>query len=77
GDCEVANGGQQNVAERLFDRYVGTELTNQPMRTAFTDELVSMLNDLNCGTGCNGETARIALAAACSATLSSGAVTIH
>ncbi|MEM9742331.1 MAG: LamG domain-containing protein [Pseudomonadota bacterium] len=77
GSCEIANGDQSLVAGRLFDRFVGNDLTNQPMRSSVVDELAALFNDLGCATGCNGDTARIALAAACSAALSSGAVTLH
>ena len=77
GDCSVANGGQQAVADVLFDRFVIDDLATQPMRAMVGAEVTSMLNDLQCANGCNGATARTALAASCAAVLSSGAVSIN
>ena len=77
GQCAVDAGAQDSVANLLYDRFIGDGFADQPDRVLATGEIVSLLNDLNCSGGCTGADARIALAAACSATLSSGAVTLH
>ena len=77
GDCSIAAGGQQAVADLLFDRFIIDNLATQPMRAAVGAEVTSMLNDLQCANGCDGDTARTALAASCAAVLSSGAVSVN
>lgn len=77
GSCEIAADGKQQVADSLFTRFIGADLANQPAADGVRNEIVSLIDDLNCANGCNGEEGRTVLQAACSAALGSAAVTIN
>jgi hypothetical protein len=77
GSCTIAATGKTQIADRLYDRIIGTNLANQPDRAAVTTEVVDAMNDLGCTNGCTGATATTALQATCAAVLSSAAVTIN
>jgi len=77
GACTIAVAGKTQIADRIYDRLIGTNLANQPDRAGATAELVDVMNDLGCTNGCTGATAATALQATCAAALSSAAVTVN
>jgi hypothetical protein len=77
GGCSIAANGKAQLADTLYDKLIGASIANQPDRAGTTTELVSMMDDLGCTNGCTNATAATALAATCTAVLSSGALTIN
>lgn len=77
GNCTIGANTKDQVADTLFDRFIGDNIANQPDRPGVTTEVVRMIDDLGCVNGCSGAVAAIALQASCAAVLSSGAVTIN
>ena len=77
GACSIDIGAKTQVANALYDSFIGINLANQPDRTGVTTELVSVIDDLGCAGGCNGATAEVALKATCAAVLSSAAITVN
>lgn len=77
GACEIDGADKMEVADRLFDGFVGDNLATQPMRVGVSTEIVSMIDDLGCAAGCNGAEAITVLNATCAAVLSSSAVTVN
>ena len=77
GSCQINGNAKDQVANVLYDRFIGDNIANQPDRAGVTTEIVRTIDDLNCAGGCNGATARTALQATCTAVLSSGAVTLN
>lgn len=77
GSCAIAAGDKSVVANRLYDRFVGQGLANQPAAAAVSTELVTLIDALNCADGCDGAQGRTVLQATCTALLGSAAVTIN
>jgi hypothetical protein len=77
GACTIGATTKDQIADTVYDKLLGTNLANQPDKTAVHAELVKMMNDLGCTNGCTGATAQTALQATCAATLSSAAVTLN
>ena len=77
GSCAIDAAGKQAVADTLYERFVGQNLSVQPDSAAFTSAIVGVIDDLGCTNGCVDATAETALQASCAAALSSGAVTIN
>ena len=77
GACSIAANAKGQVANQLYDRFIGANIDNQPERAAVTAEIVRTIDDLGCAGGCNGATAQTALQASCTAVLSSGAVMVN
>ena len=69
--------GKTEVADVLYDAFVGDNLANQPDRADVNSEIVGLIDDLGCANGCNGAEAETVLQASCAAVLSSGAVMIN
>ncbi len=76
GACSIDGNAKDQVANTLFDRFIG-ELDNQPARVDVTTEIVRVIDDLGCANGCNGNEAEVVLQATCTAVLSSAAVTVN
>jgi hypothetical protein len=76
-NCAIQAATRTQIAGRVYDNLFGTNLANQPDRTAVANELVDVMNDLGCTAGCTAATARTALQATCAAALSSAAVTLN
>ncbi len=77
GTCSIDGAGKAQTAGLIYDRFIGTNLAEQPDRTAVTTEIVSLIDDLGCAGGCNGAAGEDVLKAACAAVLSSAAVTVN
>ncbi len=77
GACEVAGNGKAQVADALYDAFIGDNIANQPDRADVTTEVVSTIDDLNCANGCNGAEGETVLQATCTAVLSSAAVSVN
>lgn len=77
GACQIDGGAKAEVADKLFDGFIGDNLATQPMRSGVATEIVSMIDDLGCTAGCSGTEARTVLNATCAAVLSSSAVTVN
>ncbi len=71
---------RNQIADALYDRMLGTGLSGQPDRDDVRLDLSSMVDDLlvECAsTPCNGERTRTIVKGACSAVLTSAAVSMH
>lgn len=77
GTCVIDGNGKDQVANLLYDRFIGDNIANQPGRPDVRAEIVRTIDDLDCAGGCNGTTAQTALQASCAAVLSSGAVMVN
>ncbi|MEM7283688.1 MAG: hypothetical protein AAF438_18890, partial [Pseudomonadota bacterium] len=76
GACSIDGNAKNQVADTLFDRFIG-DLVNQPLRADVTTEIVRVIDDLGCANGCNGNEAEVVLQATCTAVLASAAVTVN
>ena len=77
GACQVDGNAKDQVADTLYDRFIGVNLANQPDRVDVSAEIVRTIDDLGCANGCNGAEAETVLQATCTAVLSSAAVTLN
>lgn len=77
GACSIDGAAKDQVADVLYDRFIGDNLADQPDRAGVTTEIVSVIDDLGCAAGCNGATAEVALQVSCAAVLSSAALTVN
>ena len=77
GQCAVDGNAKDQVADTLYDRFVGVNLVNQPDRVDVNAEIVRTIDDLGCANGCTGAEAETVLQATCTAVLSSAAVTLN
>jgi len=77
GACSIDGTAKDQIADALYDRFVGDNLQSQPARAAVTTEVVRMIDDLDCANGCNGAAGETVLQATCAAVLASGAVTLN
>lgn len=76
-NCAIAAGEKDAIAGTVYDKIIGTNLANQPDRTASIAALVGIMDAQNCANGCNGAAGREVLQAVCTAALASSAVTIN
>ncbi len=77
GNCAVDANGKSQVADALYDQMIGANIAEQPDRADVTTEIVRMIDDLGCTNGCNGAEGELVLQAACTAVLSSAAITVN
>jgi hypothetical protein len=77
GQCQIDANAKDQVATVLYEKFIGTDIANQPAIAGVTTEVVRMIDDLGCANGCSGAEAEIVLTATCAAVLSSSAVTIN
>lgn len=77
GNCQIDGNAKGQVADILYDEFIGANIATQPDRAGVTTAVVGMIDDLGCANGCAGGEARTVLNAACAAVLSSAAVTIN
>ncbi|MDH3640186.1 MAG: hypothetical protein OES09_17230, partial [Gammaproteobacteria bacterium] len=77
GDCQIDGNAKGQVADVLYDGFIGVGLADQPDRAGVATAVVGMIDDLGCANGCTGPEAQTVLNATCAAVLSSGAVTIN
>ena len=77
GSCDIAANAKDQVANTLYDRFIGDNIATQPARASVTTEVVRMIDDLGCVNGCSGAVSETALNATCAAVLSSGAITVN
>ena len=77
GTCSIDAAAKDQVANTLYDRFIGDNLVDQPERAGVTTAIVGVIDDLGCAAGCNGATAETTLQASCAAVLSSAALTVN
>ena len=77
GACSIDAAAKDQVADTLYDRFIGDNLVDQPERAGVTTAIVGVIDDLGCAAGCNGATAETTLQASCAAVLSSAALTVN